>query len=100
MQSLRMTTNYASQVLSSINEDAKARRAEYAARGIRDIITTMTWATGMVEVSGSFTTGRFGTGYTSQTLAAWAKSKFGAGSLRLVKRGNIQGRPTATYEVK
>jgi hypothetical protein len=95
-----MTTNYASQVLSSINEDAKARRAEYAARGIRDIITTMTWATGLVEVSGSFTVGRFGPGYKSQTLAAWAKSKFGTGSLRLVARGNVQGRPTATYEVR
>ena len=93
------STNYASQVLRSIDEDAKACRAEYAAGGIRDIMTTMTCATGMVEVSGSFTTGRFGTGYTNATLAQWAKSKFGTGNLRLVKRGNIQGRPTATYAV-
>ena len=94
-----MTTNYLNQVLSSINQDAKTRRAEYIARGIRDEITTMAWPNGMVEVSGGFSHGRFGGGYASKTLAEWAKVKFGSGKLRLVKRGNIYGRPTATYEV-
>ena len=98
-----MTTNYASQVLSSINEDAKTRRAEYAARGIRDILHVMVWPNGRSEVHGNFCgRGEFGRAekFGFKTLADFAKSRFGNGSLRLVKRGNIQGRPTATYEVK
>lgn len=95
-----MQTSYASQVLQSINEDAATRRAELSARGIRDVITTMTWPNGLVEVGGYFARGRFGPTYLHATLSGWAKSKFGTGTLRLVKRGTIQGRPTATYEVR
>ena len=99
-----MTTNYASQVLSSINEDAKARRAEYAARGIRDIIHTMTWPNGMTEIRGNIIGPRRQMGdaprFGVKTLAEYCKAFYGTGSLRLVERGNIQGRPTATYEVK
>ena len=98
-----MQTSYAQNTLSSINEDATALRAEYAARGIRDIITTMAWPNGMTEVTGSFAPRRqFGDSacFGLKSVADYCRNIYGKGTIRLVSRGNIQGRPTATYEVK
>ena len=92
-------TSFAASTLRSIHQDAAERRAEYTARGIRDIITVMEWPSGLREVSGFFTQGRFGGQHGHATLAEWAKVKFGKGTLRKTGEGSIEGRKTTTYEV-
>lgn len=92
-------TSHALATVRSIHADAAARRKEFKERGIRDVITTMTWPNGLVEVSGFFHRGQFGKGRTHATLSEWAKATFGAGTLRKRESGEIEGRPTVTYEV-
>ena len=98
-----MKTNYEFQVLSSIHDDAKAMRSEYAARGIRDMIFTMKWPNGMIEVRGNIVAPRRQIGseprFGIKTLSEYCKKFYGTGKLRLVESGSIHGRPTATYEV-
>ena len=98
-----MKTNYQAQVLDSICEDAKALRSEYASRGIRDIVFTMKWPNGMTEVRGNIIGPRRQIGseprFGLKTLSEYCKKFYGTGTLRRVESGNIQGRPTATYEV-
>lgn len=94
-----MQTSYASQVVREIHADRKARIEALAARGLRDEITAMTWPNGMIEVSGHTVRGRCGTGYLEATLEAFVKRYFKTGTMRVTRRGNIQGRPTVTYAI-
>lgn len=92
-------TAFQSRQLAEIHDDNKRRFADMKRRGIRDEITTMKWPKGFYEVRGELINAQFGPGRTHATLAEIAKWKYGSGKLRLIRRGMIEGRPTATYEV-
>ena len=95
-----MTTQFESATLNSIHKDKAARLRQLAARGIRDEITAMIWPSGLIEVMGETARGQCGTGRSHETLKAWMKAQFGAGNMKAISRGEIQGRETITYEIR
>lgn len=92
-------TAYAAAVNDANRKEAARTERRIKKAGFRDEVTVMKWADGLIEVTFEFKQRRT-TRHGMAGVADAVKGYYGSGTLQVIKRWTLQGRPVVKYGIK